>query len=223
MTRSENVRFTDRADAGLRLAQRLLGAYGKQAGGIYALPRGGIVPGAVVADHLNLPLEVVVACRICHPDHAERAIGAVTETGHPVIDRASVAGVPLEWFERQVTLERHEARRRRTRYLGHRIMHQATGKLAIVVDDDAVTGLTMIAALRELRVQRPKRLVAAVAVIPADTFARLRQEADDVVTLATPSADAYRVAAYYESLMPVTDDDVVRLLEPRRATQSGAV
>lgn len=218
------MRFTDRADAGRHLAQRLLGAYGKQAGGVYAIPRGGIVPGAAVADHLNLPLEVVVACRICHPQYAERAIGAVTETGHPVIDRAAVTGVPVEWFERQVILERQEARRRRGRYLGHRPMHRATGELAIIVDDDVVTGLTMIAALRELQVQRPKRLVAAVPIIPAALVARLRQEADDVVTLAEPtSADLDRAATYYESLVAITDDDVIRLLEPRRATESGAV
>lgn len=219
------MRFTDRADAGRRLAQRLLGAYGKQAGGVYAIPRGGIVPGAAVADHLGLPLEVVVACRICRPQCAEQAIGAVTETGDPVIDRAAVAGgVPVEWFERQVTLERQEARRRRGRYLGHRTIRRATGKLAIVVDDDVVTGLTMIAALRELRIQRPKRLVAAVPVIPADAVARLRQEADDVVTLATPtSADLDRAATYYKSLAVVTDDDVIRLLDSRRATESGAV
>lgn len=218
------MRFTDRADAGRRLAQRLLGAYGKQAGGVYAIPRGGIVPGAAVADHLGLPLEVVVACRICRPQRAAQAIGAVTETGDPVIDRAAVTGVPVEWFERQVTLERQEARRRRGRYLGHRTMRRATGKLAIVVDDDVVTGLTMIAALRELRIQRPKRLVAAVPIIPAEAVARLRQEADDVVTLAEPtSADLDRVATYYESLVAVTDDDVIRLLEPRRAPESGAV
>jgi len=222
MTRSENVHFSDRADAGRRLARRLLDAYGRQAGGVYALPRGGIVPGAAVADQLGLPLEVVVVCRIGHPQRAARAIGAVTETGDPVIDRAAVTGVPVEWFERQVILERQEARRRRGRYLGQRTMHRTTGKLAIIVDDDVVTGFTMIAALRELRVQRPKRLVAAVPIIPAAAVARLRQEADDVVTLVTPtSADLDCVETYYESFVPITDDDVIRLLEPRRATEPG--
>jgi predicted phosphoribosyltransferase len=206
------MRFANRAAAGRQLAQRLLASHGRQTGAVYALPRGGVILAAEVADLLDLPLDLIIARKISHPRNRECAVGAVTETGDPIVDRAAVADVPVEWFERQVAVERREARQRRQTYLGNRAPQQASGKLAIVVDDGIATGLTMIAALRELQTQRPKRLVVAAPIIPADTVLRLQQEADDVVALATPASHLDSVGAYYDSFDQVIDEEVVRLL-----------
>ncbi len=206
------MRFRDRRDAGLRLAQLLATRYDQQDGVVYALPRGGVVPGAEVARRLHMPLDLIIARKIGHPYNPEYAIGAVTEYGDPVINPDEVAHLHSESFGRQVAAQRQEASRRRQVYLGGRASLSAKGKIAIIVDDGIATGLTMEAAIRELQGQQPARLVVAVPVIPADTATKLAREVDDVVALDVAENYLGAVGAYYEYFPQVSDDEVVALL-----------
>jgi predicted phosphoribosyltransferase len=210
------MRFKDRTDAGRRLAQALARFRGRD-GVVYALPRGGVVLGVEIARALALPLDLVIARKIGHPLSAEYAIGAVTEGGELVTNPFEVARVNAEWFRLAVEAERAEARRRRARYLGGAASLPATGKLAILVDDGIATGLTMEAAIREARRQRPVTLVVAVPVAPPDTAARLGKEVDEFVALDVDPEYLGAVGAYYDDFPQVTDDEVVQLMRAARA------
>jgi len=88
----------------------------------------------------------------------------------------------------------------------------------IVVDDGIATGSTVTAALRALRKSGAAKIVIAVPVAPADTIARLREEADDVVCLSTPAV--FRaVGLHYADFRQTTDDEVVSLLKAGTAAE----
>jgi putative phosphoribosyl transferase len=205
------MRFRDRADAGGRLA-RALEHYRDGDGIVYPLPRGGIVLGVEVAAHLRLPLDLVIPRKIGHPWNPEYALCAVTEHGEPVCNPDELARVDPVWFAAQVEEARREARRRRELYLGDRKPLDAAGRIAILVDDGIATGLTMRAAIKDVRDRKPARIVVAIPVGPADTVEWLGHEVDEVVTLEAPEYFLGAVGAYYADFAQLTDEDVIRLM-----------
>ena len=205
------MRFKDRTEAGKKLAQAL-DMYRDQPAVVYALPRGGVVLAVEIAQALHLPLDLVIPRKIGHPYNTEYAIGAVTEDGDPVYNQWETARVEPHWLQQQVASERQEARRRREQYLHGREPFFVAGKTAILVDDGIATGLTMLAAIRDIKQRQPSRVVVAIPVAPRDTAERLLQEADEVVGLEI--TDHYRgaVGAYYDYFPQVSDAEVIRLL-----------
>jgi predicted phosphoribosyltransferase len=212
------MRFRDRTDAGQRLAERLL-AYRGQEGVVLALPRGGVVLGAEIARALDMPLDLVIPRKIGHPLSPEYGIAAVTESGEIVTNPWEVSQVDPQWFQNAVARERAEAARRRRRYLGDRAPLPLAGEIAILVDDGIATGLTMEAAIRDVKRQRPARLVVAVPVAPADTAERLRAQVDDFFALLVPEFYLGAVGAYYDHFPQVSDEEVIALLESAGSRQ----
>jgi predicted phosphoribosyltransferase len=212
------MRFRDMTDAGQRLAERLL-AYRGQEGVVLALPRGGVVLGAEIARALDMPLDLVIPRKIGHPLSPEYGIAAVTESGEIVTNPWEVSQVDPQWFQNAVARERAEAARRRRRYLGDRAPLPLAGEIAILVDDGIATGLTMEAAIRDVKRQRPARLVVAVPVAPADTAERLRAQVDDFVALLVPEFYLGAVGAYYDHFPQVSDEEVIALLESAGSRQ----
>lgn len=204
------MRFDDRNEAGTRLAHAL-DRYRGQAGVVYALPRGGVPLGVVVARHLGMPLDLLIPRKIGHPFHPEYAVCAVPERGERVCNPREAERLDPDWLEQAEARERAEARRRRQLYCTAPSPDVA-GKLAIIVDDGIATGLTMRAAIRDARQRAPRHLVVAIPVAPAETAALLETEVDELVTLDIPEYYRGSVGAYYEDFEQTTDDEVIALL-----------
>ena len=85
------------------------------------------------------------------------------------------------------------------------------GRTALLVDDGLATGSTMRAAVRALRAQGPAAVVVAVPVGAPSTCAEMREEADDVVCVATPEP-FYAVGQAYRDFSQTTDEEVRHLL-----------
>lgn len=216
------MQFQDRLDAGEKLADILAKKYSGVPGAVYALPRGGVAVGMPIARRLHMPLDLAIARKIGHPRQPEYAIGAVTEHGEPIVNPYEVEHIDRHWLEREVEAEREEARRRHDAYLGGRPPATATGKTAILVDDGIATGLTVRAAIQEMRRQQPAKLVVAVPVVPADTAAALAREVDDVVAVDIPQNYLGAVGAYYRDFHQITDEEVIELLQRTNADQTAA-
>jgi len=206
------MRFRDRTDAGKQLSTALE-RYRGQAGVVLALPRGGVVLGVEVAEGLGLPLDLVIPRKIGHPLQPEYAIAAVAESGELAANEAEVRRVDSAWFRDAVARETAEAKRRRALYLGGRAPLPLAGKLAILVDDGIATGLTMFAAIRDVKRRRPAQTVVAVPVAPSDTIERLRREVDSVVTLDDGEYFLGAVGAYYDAFPQVSDSEVVTMMQ----------
>lgn len=216
--------FTDRSDAGRRLAQRLVGLKDRKPV-VLALPRGGVPIGFEIARLLQAPLDIVLVRKIGAPYREELAIGAIADGDHPelVADQGLMRrlNVAPEYLEEAKTAALDEIERRRRVYLGDRSLVDIAGKVAIVVDDGIATGATMQAALRATRRRTPTRLILAVPVAPSDTLKKLRREADEIVCLDTPS-DFLAVGQFYRAFPQLRDEEVIELLERARSFDSVA-
>jgi putative phosphoribosyl transferase len=204
------VIFRDRVDAGRKLASALT-LYKGQAAVVYALPRGGVVLGAEIARSLNAPLDLIIVRKVGHPFSAEYAIAAVAEDGHRVVNQLEVDSVDGEWFEENLQIEQQEARRRRELYTRGRLPISAEDKVAIIVDDGLATGLTMFAAIQEIRHSHPRKIVVAVPVAPPQTVQTLKQVVDDVVVLYV-TANFGAIGSFYSRFDQVSDEEVIELL-----------
>lgn len=208
--------FDDRRDAGRRLAATLEGRVGPDAL-VLGLPRGGVPVAAEVARALGLPLDVMVARKIGAPDHPEFAIGAVAP-GVVVLDEASIAAlhVPQEDLDRRVAVENAETDRRFRAYRGTHEMPDVAGREVVLVDDGLATGATARAAVRSLRRAGASRILLAIPVAAEDGIASLREEADEVVAILTPSP-FHAVGLWYRDFTPTEDAEVRDALEAARA------
>lgn len=204
--------FRDRVDAGKKLAEELK-KYKSEGMVVYALPRGGVVLGAEVARELHAPLDLVIPRKIGYPLNPEYAICAVTESGELICDENEMALVDKKWLKAAVEKEKKEAKRRRETYVGGASMHSPKGKTAIIVDDGVATGLTMQAAIKDIRTRNPKKLVVAVPVLPKDIAEILRRESDELVALEILEHYAGAVGAYYREFGQVEDEEVISLLK----------
>ncbi|HVS58391.1 MAG TPA: phosphoribosyltransferase family protein [Candidatus Saccharimonadales bacterium] len=203
--------FADRHEAGKLLAASLT-EYATNTI-VFALPRGGVAIGGPVAQELNAPLGLVVARKIGHPSDPEYAVGAVTEIAPAVWNEHERANLDDTWATQAEAAGRAEVKRRQKIYLaGHRPV-SAGGKTAIIVDDGIATGLTMQAAIHEVRQQKPARIVVAAPVASEEAVDILLEEADKVIILDKPQNFLGAVGSHYEEFPQLTDDDVIDILD----------
>jgi predicted phosphoribosyltransferase len=202
--------FEDRTDAGRQLARTLISYKGRDPV-VYALPRGGVVVGAEIARFLDATLDLVITRKIGHPILSEYAIAAVGEDGDTVTNPTEIASVDRRWFKQEVSIQQREAQRRRWMYMGDRKPVPARNKVAIIVDDGLATGLTMCAALQDVRRRGPRRIVVAVPVAPPDTVRKLKLLADEVVVLYSPE-DFMSIGSFYARFDQVSDSEVIEIL-----------
>lgn len=193
------------------LSQKLLNFKGENPV-VYALPRGGVVVASEIAEMLGAPLDLVITRKICHPYNSEYAIAAVSETGKIIKNESDAEIFDSKWFGDEVERQKNEMKRRRQAYLKNRAAHLAKEKIAIIVDDGLATGLTMRAAILQIRVQNPQKIVVAVPVAPQDTAQRIEKEADEFIALEIDKHFLGAIGAYYENFDQVSDEEVVELL-----------
>lgn len=202
--------FDDRRDAGQRLGRALIHYRGKKAL-VLAIPRGGVEVGYYVAEHLGLPLSIVIVRKLPFPDNPEAGFGAVAEDGSTFfVDRARIQ-VPPPVVEKIVEEQRLEVQRRIDALRKGKPLPKITGRTAILVDDGIAMGSTMRAAIMLCRNRKARTVVVAAPVSGRTMFTELTHLADDVVVLERPSA--FRaVAQVYRNWYDVGDDEVIRIL-----------
>lgn len=211
------MRFTNREEAAMLLADRLA-AYRAQRPLVLGVPRGAVPMARIVADALGGDLDVVLVRKLRAPGQPELAIGAIDENG-TVLKGPSFDLAPEEYRREEVRTQLGILRMRREQYTKAQAPLDATGRIAIIVDDGVATGSSMIAAVRSVRARNPKKVVVAVAVAPPSSVAHIEAEADEVVCLLTPD-NFYAVGQFFDDFSEVTDEMVVEALtRPRVARQ----
>ncbi|MGB8701721.1 MAG: phosphoribosyltransferase [Thermosynechococcaceae cyanobacterium] len=205
--------FLDRASAGRQLAQALMVYAYRPDVAVLGLPRGGIPVAYEIAMALGLPLAVYLVRKLGVPNQPELAMGAIATGGvrylNPdIIAQSHVSPMELETITHR---EQQELDRRDRLYRQGRPPLPLNGKIIILTDDGIATGATMFAALSSLRQYTPQKLVAAIPVAPAESEQALRERADEVVCLRTPSP-FYAVGQWYNHFEQVGDEEVCRLL-----------
>ena len=207
-------RFSDRADAGRKLAEALL--HLKDAKPVVlALPRGGVPVAYEVAKALKAPLDVLLVRKIGSPGQPELGLGAVVDGAHPQIvmneDVVEMVHPSRRYIDAEAARQLAEIERRRKLYRPGGAPLETENRTVIVVDDGIATGGTVKVALTALRKLRPARLVLAVPVAPPDVLATISKFADETVCLSTPER-FYAVGAHYDDFAQTEDAEVIDLL-----------
>ena len=209
--------FSNRVDAGKRLASELIrNPVGKNAI-VLAIPRGGVVVGYEIARALNLPLDVIIPRKIGAPDNPELAIGAMTEDGTIILDPEIVSYVRVsqEYVKEESQRQKKEIERRLRTYRGNEPYPSLRGKDVIIVDDGIATGSTMKAALASVKKRGAKTVTIAVPVGPPSTIRELKQQANEVVCPYTPEY-FQAIGQFYMDFEQTTDEEVIQLLKKSR-------
>jgi len=222
------MRFTDRAEAGRKLAGELTRLRGGDLV-VLGLPRGGIPVAFEVAHALGAPLDVIVVRKLGLPYQPQLAMGAIGPGGVRVLNTAVVraARVSAEELRAIEDAERAELRRQVARLRQRERPRWAArfrlgapelslrDKTALIIDDGVTTGATARAACEVARAQGAARVAFAVPVGKPHAVAGLRSAADDVVCLETPEW-FIAIDTWYALFDQVTDGQVVDLLRQAR-------
>jgi putative phosphoribosyl transferase len=205
--------FANRFAAGVQLAQ-FLEPYSTEETVLLAVPRGGIQVAYPIALRLKKPLDVIIPRKIALPEYPELALGAVTFDGgvdlnQELVDKFNLSSADVEALVRPAVAE---IRRRLLLYRGQKPPVVLAGHDVILIDDGLATGYTMIAAIRSVRNNIPRRITVAVPVSPSSTCDHIRTLVDQLVVLEHPTESSFAVGAYYSDFRDLPDEELVRLL-----------
>ncbi|MCR2831489.1 phosphoribosyltransferase family protein [Acidithiobacillus ferrooxidans] len=199
-------------EAAAELLAHSLAAYDGKDPLVLAIPRGALPMGRIIANALHGDLDVVLVRKIGAPGNPEYAVGAVDESGRIWMDPiAGRLGIGEQYIRDEAARQLEVIKARRAQYTPIHPAIDPRGRVVIVVDDGVATGATLGAALRLLRQQRPARLIAAFAVAPPDTIARLHPLADDLVYLSAPEP-FHAVGEFFTDFREVKDEEVLEIL-----------
>jgi predicted phosphoribosyltransferase len=204
--------FHNREDAAFRLAEKLKGrSWHKPL--VLAIPRGGVVTGAILAQELGAELDVVLSRKLCAPGQPELAIGAVSEDGKVYLNPQMQEFVDQleEYLAQEQRYQLTELARRKKLFRSVRPLARVKGRSVIVTDDGIATGSTMIAALQAIKTQKPREVIIAVPVASPARLDEVQCWRDDVVCLLTPN-EFWALAQFYEDFSQVSDEQVLSLL-----------
>jgi putative phosphoribosyl transferase len=207
------MRFSNRSDAGRRLAGQLAPFDNQPDVRVLALPRGGVPVAFEIAQRLRVPLDVWVVRKLGAPEIPELAIGAIAPGGIELLSPDIIRRLQIlpQAVEAIAARERAELERRERAYRGDSPPVDVTGKTAILVDDGLATGSTMRAAIASLRQRDPARIVVAVPVAALQVCAQLQREGAQVVCLSAP-IDLDAVGQWYDDFTQTSDEEVCGLL-----------
>jgi len=210
--------FTDRVDAGKKLAKELSKYANRSDVLILALPRGGVPVAFEVAKELNVKMDVFIVRKLGVPGNEELAMGAISSDNIRVLNEDIVRSfqIPERVINMVAENELKELERRERTYRGDSPKPVISGSIVILIDDGLATGATMRAAASAIKTKNPAKIVVAVPTGARDTCELFGREVDEVICMATPEP-FYGVGAWYGNFSQTTDEEVCELLDKARA------
>jgi putative phosphoribosyl transferase len=204
--------FRDRAHAG-EVVTEMLDAYGQSDAMVLAIPAGGMPVGAVIAQRLNIPLEVAVVSKITLPWNTEAGYGAVAFDGTVRLNEDFLSHIVLteEQIQEGIDQTTQKVHRRIRSFRGDRPFPALSKRPAILVDDGLASGFTMLVAVEALR----KAGATAICVaIPTGHWSALQRMAQAVTTIYCAnirSGFSFAVADAYEAWTDVAEEEAVAI------------
>lgn len=208
--------FEDRANAGHALARVLRERVDGDAI-VLAIPSGGIPVAAAIARELDWPMDLVIVRKLQIPFNPEGGFGAVTMSGEMFLNHQLVADLGLTADEIGMAQEKAlaEGRSRQRALLGDHPRQPLERRTAVLVDDGLASGYTMLAALAQVRRERPAQVVVAVPT-GADSTVRMVAEQADLLICLNVRGGAFAVADAYRNWYDLTEEEAVATLRSVR-------
>jgi predicted phosphoribosyltransferase len=200
------LRFKNREQAGIELAEKLKDAIKKETAIVLGLPRGGVPIASIVAKTLNLEFNIYISKKIPHPQDEEFAIGAIGEFGEILVNPSFLSLITkatIENIKGKINFYINKYRKKP--------LPNLESKIVILVDDGIATGLSMMAAIKDIQQFHPKKILVATGVVAQDTFKKLNKMTT-VIALIISNDPFFSVGMYYEDFHQLTDQEVERIL-----------
>jgi putative phosphoribosyl transferase len=215
--RERRLIFIDRLHAGMLLAEKLREYAGKKDILLLAVPSGGVPVGYVIAEELDIAMDLILVRKVQIPWNTEAGFGALTWDGEIILNESLVRhlGLTEKMIEQSVARTRRIVRERLRKFRGDKPMPAFRGKVVILVDDGLASGFTMLAASNSVRKKKPEKIVVAVPTASTGAIELLRPEVDEIVCLNIRSGPIFAVADAYKSWHDLTDEEVTEILEGR--------
>lgn len=213
--RNEVRVFDDRFHAGELLSKKL-GRYANRGDAyILAIPAGGVQVAVVVANRLNLPLDLAITRKIHVPWNKEAGFGAISWNGLVILNEPLIASLGLsnEEVSRCLAEDKEIIKRRVERFRGNRPFPDLNNKNVIIIDDGLASGFSMLTTVKAAKQNKIKELIVAVPTAPTTAINLLRPHVDQIVCLNIRSGAFFAVADAYKNWYDLHDEDVIELLE----------
>jgi putative phosphoribosyl transferase len=206
------MRFSNRTDAGQKLARKVAEANNIPNAIVLALPRGGIPVGLEIAHELQVPFDIFLVRKLGVPGHEELAMGALAYGNVLILNDNVIRSldVPQALIEEEIRHEQQELERRNRLYREGREAPDVKDRSIVLVDDGIATGATMRAGIAALRKQDPQQIVVAVPVAPKEVHETLA-DADRIICLDIPEP-FYGVGMHYNDFSQLRDEEVKAML-----------
>lgn len=208
------MKFQNRFEAGMLLAEKLKKYAHKKEVIVLALPRGGVPVAKPVSDKLQAPLDLCLVRKLGVPYHEELAMGAIAMNGEPVLNDEIIAqcDVSEETLNEIIAQKKAEIVARNKLYRNNKPAPDVKNKIVIIVDDGIATGATIRAAIQVIQSQHPQKIILAVPVADKAICDELSELVDEVVCLYQPES-LMAVGYWYEDFGQTTDEEVIQLMK----------
>lgn len=206
--------FKNREEAGHLLANKLA-QYKAQNPLVLAVPRGAIKMAAIIQESLMGELGVILVRKIGSPDNEEFAIGSIGLSGiiqrQPYFKKLGIDNAYIETEgKRQLNIIKERFKNYGLNEKDYQNLYR--DRIVIIIDDGIATGATMLAAIAEVRTQKPKKIIVAVAVSSKEAIKAIKKEVDEFIAVHIPN-EFHSVSEFYQSFPQISDETVINILK----------
>lgn len=176
-----------------------------------AIPRGGIPIAEPICQKYQIPLLLTFPRKLGAPNNPEFAFGAISEQGDAILNQAVIEHLKISqaYIDNCIQEELLEIQNRKNQYPSPQIA--ISGKTVILIDDGIATGLTMLAAIKNLKSQSPKKIIVAVPTASSDSATLIQQEVELVCLYQTDHFGS--VGEYYKDFHQVSNHEAIEALK----------
>ncbi|MHC4791648.1 MAG: phosphoribosyltransferase [Planctomycetota bacterium] len=210
--------FKGREDAGRRLAE-MLQAYKGSTAIVLAVPAGGVPVAAVMAERLNLALDVAVASKITLPWTTEAGFGAVAFDGTVHLNEQILPGLGLTEQEIQdrIKLTTKKVQRRLRKLRNDRPLPGLSGRVVFLVDDGIASGFTLLACVEAIKNLQASEIIIAVPTGYKKALQSLEKHVKAIYCANVRGGFSFAVADAYRKWFDVDQMQVIKILRRFRS------
>ena len=204
--------FENRYEAGRIVGEMVAELPDIADGVVLGLVRGGVPVASEVARACSLPLDILLVRKLGVPWQEELAIETIASGDAIVLNEEVLRSgrISQTKLDQVIQRERAELHQREALYRQGHPGVPLDGRVVILVDDGLATGASMKVAIKAVKDQA-RRVIVAVPVGAKSTVEELKTMADEVVCALIPEP-LEAVSQFYREFGATSDEEVRELL-----------
>lgn len=210
----KEIVFKNREEAAISLAHKLEKYKADSKVIVIGIPKGGVEIAYYVAEYLEVPMCIVVAKKLSHPNNKEFGFGGLAEGGFQYISPDTRRMLGEDLVKQAVDSQQAEIERRVAVYREGEPLPDLIGKKAIIVDDGVATGVTLVPVIKLCRTKEAEKVIVAAPVASPRYDWRL-DDADELIFVQQPYS-FLSVGQFYRDYHDMSDEEVVDFIKEKK-------